>query len=281
MVELRGASPSGRIILAAGGALMALVLVRIAVLHPVLPSAEKGRRLAERSGCFACHGAEATRGAANLGGEDPVPGFTGGVLMMDTPHGAPQVRDWIVLGTEGIEAREAEEARRDSLLRAARGLPPAAPGPEHHPALAMPAFGSRFKPGQVQQLVDFALAQGMWGVEQATPAVRSGIEVARKAGCFSCHGPLGLFARPNPGSLKGYIPAWRGRDADELVQSHEEFRQWVRHGWPDRFRRNTFANWFLAAEAVRMPAFEDRFSEAEVSQLDSLFQWVRAGHGGS
>jgi mono/diheme cytochrome c family protein len=279
MIEGRRAN-RGRIILALGAAMMALALLRMAVLHPVLPSAEKGRRLAERSGCFACHGAEANKGAANLGGEDPVPGFSGGVLMMDTPRGAPQVRDWIVMGSEGIEAREAQEAQRDSAQRAARGLAPAPREPEHHPALVMPAYGSRFKPRELRQLIDFALAQGMWGVEQAPPPVRSGIELAHKAGCFSCHGPLGLFARPNPGSLKGYIPAWRGSDADELVQSHEEFRQWVRKGWPDRFRRNTFANWFLEAEAVRMPAFGDRFTEVEVGQLDSLFQWVRSGHGG-
>ncbi|HVP39851.1 MAG TPA: hypothetical protein VMS93_11785 [Candidatus Saccharimonadales bacterium] len=280
MLFERSRGPAGLVALVLGAALLALALVRVAFLRPALPSAEEGRRLAERSGCFGCHGAEAGKGAPNLGAKDPVPSFTGGVLMMDTPQGAPQVRDWILLGTVGIERREAEEARQDSLRRARAGLPPAAESPPEHPALRMPAYARRFSAREVDRLVDFALAQGLWGADSAPAGVRHGLEVARRAGCFSCHGPLGLFARPDPGSVKGYIPAWRGLDAVELVRSPAEFGQWVRNGWPDRFVHQAIANWFLHHEAVRMPAFKDRLTDGEVAALDSLFLWVRAGHGG-
>jgi mono/diheme cytochrome c family protein len=275
-----GRRASGRIILALGAALMALALVRVVMLRPALTSAEKGRRLAERSGCFSCHGPEAVKGSPNLGGDGPVPGFLPGVLALDTPRGAPQVRDWIALGSAGIEEREAQEALADSLSRVARGLPPAVKEPEEHPILRMPAYGSRFKSEELGQLVDFVMAQALWGADRAPLAVRSGLEVAGKAGCFGCHGPLGLYSRPNPRSLKGYIPAWRGRDARELVRDGAEFRQWVREGRPERFARNPLAGWLLASQAVEMPAYRDRLSEAEVAQLDSLFEWVREGHGG-
>ena len=244
------------------------------VLKPALPAAERGRRLAELNGCFACHGAEAGKGAPNLGEKDPVPGFAGGVLMMDTPKGASQVRDWIVEGTEGMDARK---AREDSLKRAGQGLPPEAHREEKPPALKMPSFRGRFNAAQISDLTVFALAQSQWGVDQASPAVKAGAEAAQKSGCFHCHGPLGLFARPNPGSLKGIVPAWQGKDAEDLVASHDEFRQWVREGRPDRFAKNKVAMYFLTHEPVRMPAFKEHLPDSVIDQLDSLYYWVRNG----
>lgn len=244
------------------------------LLKPALPAAERGRRLAELNGCFACHGAEAGKGAPNLGEKDPVPGFAGGVLMMDTPKGQSQVRDWIVEGTAGMDARK---AREDSLTRARQGLPPETTKEEDNPALEMPSFKGRFSPSQLGDLAAFALAQSQWGIDQASPAVKAGAEVAQKSGCFHCHGPLGLFARPNPGSLKGIVPGWQGKDTEDLVLSHEEFRQWVKEGRPDRFAKNKLAMFFLTHEPVRMPAFKDHLPDSLIDELDSLYYWVRSG----
>ena len=245
-------------------------------LRPDLPRPERGRRLAERSGCFACHGPEAVKGSPDLGNPDPVPSFSGGVLMMDTPKGAPQIREWILEGTEGMERKEAAAARADSASRAARGLPPRAPE-TNRGVLAMPSFRGRFGSGDLDALVSFVLAEASWGVDSAPAAVRLGDETARKAGCYGCHGPLGLFARRNPRSVKGYIPSWRGRDALELVRNHEEFRAWIHEGRPERLARNAIARWFLRRENVRMPAFHDRLTDSQVAGLDSLFFWLRSG----
>jgi len=55
---------------------LALALPGCAVPGPGLPAAERGRRLAERTGCFACHGPEGLRGAGNPGRpERRVPGY--------------------------------------------------------------------------------------------------------------------------------------------------------------------------------------------------------------
>lgn len=64
-------------------ALLALLLALAAgmgayfvLLRPQLPPAERGRRLAERTGCFGCHGPGGIRGAANPGRMDrTVPTF--------------------------------------------------------------------------------------------------------------------------------------------------------------------------------------------------------------
>src|SRR6058998_2841841 len=71
--------------------------------RPNLPAAERGRRLALRTGCFACHGAEGTRGTANPGRSDKsVPTFEGDVMMFaKTPE---EIREWIRDGVTKAKA---------------------------------------------------------------------------------------------------------------------------------------------------------------------------------
>ena len=74
----------------------ALLLWR--ALRSDLPAAERGRRLAERTGCFTCHGPEGTRGAANAGRLDrTVPTFEGDVMMY--ARSATEIREWIAEGS--------------------------------------------------------------------------------------------------------------------------------------------------------------------------------------
>src|SRR5262252_7302201 len=72
--------------------------------RPHLPPAERGRRLALEQGCFACHGAAGTKGAANPGRSDKtVPTYAGDLMMFaDNAH---DVREWIL---NGVTAKKRE-----------------------------------------------------------------------------------------------------------------------------------------------------------------------------
>src|SRR5258708_36550494 len=62
-----------------------------------LPPAERGRRLAERTGCFGCHGPGGAAGAQNPGRTDKsVPNFQDDVMMFaKTPQ---ELHEWIRAG---------------------------------------------------------------------------------------------------------------------------------------------------------------------------------------
>ena len=106
--------------------------------------------------------------------------------------------------------------------------------------------------------------------------IAAGRDVALRFGCFGCHGPEGRGTVANPGSLKGYIPAWDGDDYLELVRSDEEFRQWVRNGVSDRFRNNPAASIFLDRQATPMPAYGDLIDDESLDALLAYVEWARS-----
>ena len=112
----------------AGGAAAAFVF------RPHLPDAERGRRLAERTGCFNCHGPGGIRGAANPGRTDKtVPTFEGDVMMYaKTPD---EIHEWI---HNGVSSKKA--ASRTWRAERDRG------------ALKMPAYERHLQPGDVEAL---------------------------------------------------------------------------------------------------------------------------------
>src|SRR5262247_809916 len=77
-------------------ALLAEIAVGFA-RRPNLPPAERGRRIAERTGCFGCHGPGGQRGANNPGRTDKtVPNFADDVMMYaKTPE---EIHEWIHSG---------------------------------------------------------------------------------------------------------------------------------------------------------------------------------------
>jgi mono/diheme cytochrome c family protein len=228
-------------------------------MRPRLPAAERGRRLAERTGCFGCHGPEGTHGTANPGRTDrAAPGFTGDVMMYaDSPD---QIREWI---RDGRTAKRA--ASRTWREQRERGT------------LRMPAFKHRLSPGGIEDLVAFVTV--MSEPEPADTAAARGQARARALGCFGCHGPGGGLARPNPGSLKGYVPSWDGADFAELVRDRTEFGQWVEKGVSERFDRNPLAKLFLQRAVLKMPAFETHLQPGDVDTLWRYVQWARTpGH---
>ena len=224
--------------------------------RPLLPAAERGRRLAEHEGCFGCHGPDGTRGAANLGRPYPeVPNFEGDQVMYS--KGPEDIRAWIRDGVSPAKATsESWKKERDASV------------------LRMPAFKSRLSPREIEDLVAFVTVMG--GVTPDDSLAARGRERAKALGCFGCHGPEGRFARPNPGSFKGYIPSWDGKDFPDLVRNRAEFEEWTQHGISVRFERNRFARYFLERAGVRMPAFERFLEPGDVDALWAYVEWLRA-----
>lgn len=244
-------------------ALLALLLALAAgmgayfvLLRPQLPPAERGRRLAERTGCFGCHGPGGIRGAANPGRMDrTVPTFEGDVMMFaSSPE---QIHEWIHNGvTQKRSISKTWQEQRD------RG------------ALKMPAFKGRLSERQMEDLVAYIMAMsGMLAPGDSLSA--RGIERANALGCVGCHGS-GRLAKPNPGSLKGYVPSWDGKDFPDLVRDSSEFREWVERGVSRRFESNPLARFFLDRAVLRMPAYQRHLEVADVEALWAYVTWLRS-----
>ncbi|HZF13056.1 MAG TPA: c-type cytochrome [Thermoanaerobaculia bacterium] len=211
----------------------------------------RGRGVAERMGCFGCHGPGGVAGSKNPGAKGgEVPGWNGGVWMMYNRSEA-DVRAWILDGHP----------------------PDRTPDPKA--LLRMPAFRRRLSRAESDDLVAYVLAVSQFG-EIDDAKASDGRDVAFRFGCFGCHGPEGRGLVANPGSLKGYVPTWDGADYPDLVRSDAELQQWVKNGTTDRFRANPVARRILTTEALQMPAFGDRMKAEELDALLAYVKWVRA-----
>ena len=241
-------------VLAAWGAIHYLLL------PPRIPPAERGRRLAEREGCFACHGPEGTRGVQNPGRDErSVPSYQGALMMY--AKNREEIREWIRDGAPAAR-RKSETWRKER----SQGV------------LRMPAFGKRLSPQRIDDLVAFIEAtSGLPEAPEGGPG--RGLERAHELGCDGCHGLGGRFARPNPGSLKGYVPAWDGGDFPELVRDRAEFGEWVERGVSKRFETNPIAEYFLRRAPLRMPAYRPHLGPGDVDTLWLYVQWLRREAG--
>jgi mono/diheme cytochrome c family protein len=211
---------------------------------------QRGRRVAERMGCFGCHGAGGSGGIPNPGAKaGDVPTWVGGTWMMYN-HAPGDVRAWILDGHP----------------------------PDHKPdpaaLLQMPAYRGRMSAADLDDLIVYYLAVSQFG-ELSDAKASDGRDVALRLGCFGCHGPEGRGLTLDPGSFKGYVPAWEGDDYADLVHSDDELRQWVRNGITDRFRANPAARHFVESEVVKMPAFGTSLKPGELDSLLAFIRWVR------
>src|SRR5262245_43030497 len=244
---------AGVVVCLAVAAGLALAFVR----RPDLPPAERGRRVAERTGCFGCHGPGGLRGASNPGRTDKtVPNFADDVMMYaKTPE---EIHEWIHNGVTRKKAASLTwRADRD------RG------------ALTMPAFKNRMNERDMDDVVAYVMASSGMPEPQDSLAAR-GLKRAGDLGCVGCHGPGGRLARPNPGSWKGYIPSWDGADFPEVVRDSAEFRQWVEKGVSRRFDSDRLAHYFLRRAALKMPAYERHLEPGDVAALWAYVAWLRS-----
>ena len=222
-----------------------------------LPAAERGRRIAERWGCFTCHGPGGLRGVPNHGRADKtVPGFEGDVMMYAKSD--DDVREWI---RDGVPKRRAESQTWQG--QRARG------------ALRMPAFGRVLSADQIDDLVAYVNASAGNPAPEDDSLAAAGLERADALGCTGCHGAGGRLAARNPGSLKGYVPSWDGRDYPELVRDRAEFAAWVQDGVSPRFRTNPVAMFLLRRAALHMPAYRGHVDQHDVDALRAYVEWLR------
>jgi mono/diheme cytochrome c family protein len=220
--------------------------------HNVGP-AERGRRLATERGCLSCHGPAGRLadpdGALGIGS---VPSFEHDDVTTYARNEG-EIREWILDG-------KAKRLREDS---------------EPDDVLGMPAWRGRLSTTEVERLV--AYVKAVSDFDPVPDAVGEGRAAAARLGCFACHGPQGRFDTPNPGSLKGYVPAWSGADFPELARDEGEVREWIRDGGPKRLRENPVAAFFIRRQAIRMPAFGDRVGEDDVRRIVAYIRWLRGG----
>jgi mono/diheme cytochrome c family protein len=167
------------------------------------------------------------------------------------------LREWIL---DGMPRRVRQDAELREALEAT--------------AIRMPAWRGRLSEAQVDDLIAYLRALASADLPD-DPAIWAGHAVAERLGCFRCHGPGGRGASRNPGSLKGYIPPWDGRDFADLVEDEAELREWILDGRPQRLQANPLARFFLDGQAIRMPGFRGQIKEEELRGLEAYIGWLR------
>jgi mono/diheme cytochrome c family protein len=206
---------------------------------------QRGADLALAQGCLGCHG-----------GRGESPSLPRPFNELDVVE-RQTLREWIL---DGMPRHVRQDPELRESLEAA--------------AIRMPAWRDRLSNTQVDDLVAYLRALAGADVPEE-PLPRAGHAVAERLGCFRCHGPGGRGADRNPGSLKGYIPPWDGRDFTELVAGDAELREWILEGRPRRLQANPLARFFLDRQAIRMPAFRSWITEAELLALEAYIGWLR------
>ncbi len=248
------------ILLAAEQLWLLFPVAKRVVFPPQQAPAEAGRLVAERLACFSCHGPGGAGGIDNPGSEDGVvPALAGGEMMMWADN-EEELREWIRFG----RPLKGEEPVLREGLDAGRGS---------DRAIVMPAYDGFLGAGELEDLVAYLRAiSGLQFPDDAGAA--EGLEELHEHGCFNCHGPMGTGGRPNPGSLKGYIPGFFGEDYRELVASSDELRQWINEGVTDRMSDNPLAAAVLERQAVKMPAYGRFIDEHEIDELVAAVEWL-------
>ena len=241
-------------------ACLAYPVVRALIIPPRDNAAQRGARLAAELGCFSCHGPGGRGGMPNPGSKTgEVPSFHEGTLMMYA-HDDDDVRGYILNGASASKlARPEYRAEMDAQL------------------IRMPAFKDVVTAAQVDDLVAFLRASsGLLGPPAGSLA-EHGADVATANACFSCHGMMGIGGVPNPGSLKGYIPGFGGEDFEELVRDDDELRGWIRTGGVPRLRNDALAAHFIERQRVKMPAFGNQLSSADLDAVVAYVRWLASG----
>lgn len=235
--------------------LLALVgaIAFVYTLAPRPGAVARGAEVYARVGCAACHGPGGRGGVPNPGSlEREVPALTGGTWMMyvESPE---EVREWIL---DGRPARLDEPAAGPDAL------------------LTMPAYRHVLSEQEVDDLVSWYRAAA-WYEPEIPPEAAAGRTVARRAGCFGCHGPAGRAGTRNPAALKGYIPGWGSPDFDELVRDDDELRAWILDGVPPRLAGNPVARHFAGRQLISMPAYRDVLEPDQVDSVVAYIRWLR------
>ena len=117
----------------------------------------------------------------------------------------------------------------------------------------------------------------LWQVlraRESNPVLR-GRRLAAREGCVNCHLPFGDEI-PDPGSRWGTVPRFGGGNALMYLDNRDEIAEFIRFGAKRSWLDDPEVRARLAAQAIRMPAYDSRLSDGEVADLVA---WVAAMEG--
>ncbi len=101
--------------------------------------------------------------------------------------------------------------------------------------------------------------------ERDTSLALRGEQVARRLGCFGCHGPEGEGGVADPLLPAGGIPGWAGGILQSYAKDSQEIREWILDGVPARLaKRPPEAR---PTGLVPMPPYRDLLSSEELEEL--------------
>lgn len=109
---------------------------------------------------------------------------------------------------------------------------------------------------------------------EGNPVLR-GRRLAAREGCLNCHQPFGDEI-PDPGSRWGTVPRFGGGNAMMYLESRDEIAEFIRFGAKRTWLDDSEVRTRLAAQAIRMPAYDSRLGDDEVADLVA---WVAAMEG--
>lgn len=221
----------------------------------------RGRDVAARMGCFACHGPEGKDGAMNLKtGKKNLPAWDGGTHMMYVKN-KKEIREYIL---DGFPARKKNIPAQWEKYQAA--------------GIRMPSYQDSLFGKDLENLLIYVEAVSDME-ETGDPSVERGRVLALKWDCFHCHGVAGSGGPSNPGSFSGFIPGWLGPAYNDLVQSDEELMEWIKKGKIPRLEQHPIAGTLLSRQKIKMPAYESEFNDEEIRGLMDYIKWLRKKYG--
>jgi mono/diheme cytochrome c family protein len=262
---------SGRIL---GPVLLALLALGVAGTvflqlekQPEYSPVSRGAKLVDTAGCLACHGRGDGEKRFNLrlradkwAPKNNPTFWDGEITKVD------RLVEWIA---NGVVADEVDKHKKLFIQ--------------------MPAYKDRLKPDEIEAIAAWILAEGLKITQGTGPEAKpvtlpastplspdqllvTGDRLSRRFGCYQCHGELGQGGGPNPGSFKGYIPGFYGRDFLKLTANGDrnEVLHWIDHGRGLAIERGllgSLAQKYLSRQATPMPAYREQLTAPEKELL--------------
>lgn len=234
--------------------------------QPEYSPVSRGAKLMESTGCFACHGRGDGEKRFNLRQtvDQWVPKANPTLWDSDITK-VDELVEWIA---NGVTADQAE--RHKKLL------------------IRMPAYQDRLQPAEIEAIAAWILAEGLRFNQPTGPEVKlppvaagprkpdelllAGDRLARKFGCYQCHGELGQGGVANPQSFKGYIPGFFGRDFLKLTANGDraDILHWIDHGRGLAITSGLtgrLSKKYVDGQATQMPGYRDQLTAPEKELL--------------
>ena len=248
----------------ATGALATTILAIVRKPHST--AITRGQALSVSMGCVGCHGPSHIEVRPNPGSvQGEIPPLRARSTLAYYVQSEREIKEWILYGAPERLRPDGEELDSMGRHSDSSGL------------ITMPAYNGFLSEQQLADLVAYTSYVAELEAPSSSMA-KEGRQVAERLGCFACHGIDGRGALANPGSFKGIIPPWDGKDFAELVRDERELRQWLTEGMIDRFESNPLAMYFVDRQVIKMPAYRDLLGENELNALVAYINWLRDDH---